>query len=264
MSDYILTRGSAPLLISVPHDGTEIPPSLAARMTEVALTVPDTDWYVGRLYAGLAQNLGASLIRPRWSRYVVDLNRAPDDAALYPGQRGTGLVPTVSFADQPLYQSGAEPYPEEIANRIESYWAPYHDALQTELTRLRALHGRALLWDGHSIRSQVPMLFDGRLADFSLGTADGASCNPELRERLAALLQAQTRFNCAIDGRFKGGYITRHYGAPARGIDAVQLELAQCNYMDEDNVEFLPARAEAVIALIDALLRAALEPRSAA
>jgi len=234
MSVYRLQQGRVPLLISLPHVGTEIPPELRERFVPRALASEDSDWHLERLYAPLASALGTSLIVPRYSRYVIDLNRPPDDEPLYPGASGgTGLVPTRFFSSDPLYRDGAEPDAAENAARREAYWRPYHQALSAELTRLRAEHGHALLFDGHSIRSELPWLFDGQLPALNLGTADGASCAPAITERLGALLAGQTRYSQVVNGRFKGGYITRHYGQPAQGWHAVQLEMCQRCYMDE-------------------------------
>ena len=259
MSDvFTLHQGSAPLLVSLPHDGSAIPEPMAARMTASARRAPDTDWHVSRLYA-FARALGASVLVPRYSRYVVDLNRPPDDASLYPGQNTTGLCPTRQFSGEPVYQEGEEPAQGDIADRIERYWRPYHAALQAELARLRERHGRVVLWEGHSIRgSELPFLFEGRLPDLNLGTAGGASCSPALQARLERGLAAQSRYDWVANGRFKGGYITRHYGDPAQGIDAVQLEISQRIYMDEDSFDYLPDRAADAAAVIRALLQEAL------
>lgn len=262
MDVFQLHRGTAPLLISLPHDGSALPEPIAARMTPSARRAPDTDWHVARLYA-FARELGASVLVPRYSRYVIDLNRPTDDASLYPGQNTTGLCPTVQFSGEPVYLEGQAPTVEEIAARVEIWWRPYHQALQGELERLRAAHGRAVLWEGHTIRGEVPFLFEGRLRDFNLGTADGTSCSPALQVRLEAALAAQCDYTCIVNGRFKGGYITRHYGRPDDGVDAVQLELAQRNYMDEDSFEYLPERAAPTQALIHHLLQAAIEALSA-
>lgn len=234
MQTYVLECGSAPLLVSLPHDGTFVPDAIAARLTAPARALPDTDWHVGRLYA-IARALDASILRPYASRYVVDLNRSPEGAALYPGRRETGLVPMVTFADEPVWREGLAPDGAEVAARVEAWWRPYHAALAAELARLRRRHPRVVLWEGHSIRSRVPMLFDGRLPDFNLGTAGGTSCDPALREALAHVLAGFEGRTHAVDGRFKGGWITRHYGRPREGVHAVQLELAQCTYMDEDS-----------------------------
>jgi N-formylglutamate deformylase len=258
--EYVCTlhRGTVPLLVSLPHDGTALPPDLSARMTEGARGVPDTDWHVSRLY-DFARGLGASVLVPEYSRYVIDLNRPPDDASLYPGQNTTGLCPMVRFSGDPVYLPGQEPSEEEVRARVERYWRPYHDALRAELERLHAQHGRALLWEGHSIRgSGLPFLFEGRLPDLNLGTANGASCSPMLQEKLEAVLSAQSAYDWVANGRFKGGHITRHYGDPARGIDAVQLEISQRNYMDEDSFEYDAAKAARLQALLRELLGAAL------
>lgn len=258
MEIFTLESGRAPLLVSLPHDGSHIPDALAARMTPAARTAPDTDWFVSRLYA-FARELGASILRPNHSRYVVDLNRPPDDVSLYPGQNTTGLCPSVRFTGEPVYLPGQDPDAAEVAARVERYWRPYHDALADELARLRARFGRALLWDGHSIRGELPFLFEGRLPDLNLGTASGTSCTPALQARLASVLASQTRYSHVINGRFKGGYITRHYGNPARGVEAIQLELAQSTYMDEGATSYLPERAERLERIVlRPLLEAAL------
>ena len=257
MDHYHLHQGRAPLLVSLPHDGTALPDDIAARLTDAARRVPDTDWHVARLY-DFARGLGASILVPRWSRYVVDLNRPPDDTSLYPGQNTTGLCPVVQFSSQPVYRPGLEPDAAEVAARVDRYWRPYHDALAAELARIRSEHGRAVLWEGHSIRGTLPFLFDGALPDLNLGTAAGASCRPQLQQRLAAVLEGQGQYSHVVNGRFKGGYITRHYGDPAAGVDAVQLEIAQRAYMDEDSFAYLPEKAQKLQGVITRLLEAAL------
>ncbi|MDQ3287090.1 MAG: N-formylglutamate deformylase [Pseudomonadota bacterium] len=254
-----LHRGTAPLLISLPHDGSAIPAELASRMTPEARRAPDTDWHVSRLYA-FARELGASVLVPRHSRYVVDLNRPPDDISLYPGQNTTGLCPIRRFDAEPVYLPGQEPTAEEITARVDTWWRPYHDALAGELERLRTLHGRVVLWEGHSIRgSELPFLFPGRLPDLNLGTAAGSSCLPALQQRLEAVLAAQERYDWVANGRFKGGYITRHYGASAAGLDAVQLEISQRLYMDEASFEYDEAKAARLQMLLGELLQAAMQ-----
>ena len=257
MDIFSLHRGTSPLLISLPHDGIALPEELAGRLTPEARGVPDTDWFVGRLY-DFARRHGASLLVPVYSRYVIDLNRPPDDLSLYPGQNTTGLCPLQRFSGEPVYLPGQEPTAEEVAARIERYWRPYHEALSGELARLRTAHGRAVLWEGHSIRSTVPFLFEGRLPDLNLGTASGASCSPARQARIESVLSAQRDYTWVANGRFKGGYITRHHGRPGEGVDAVQLELAQCTYMDEATGRYQPDRAAKVQALLAELLEAAL------
>ena len=254
---FTLHRGSAPLLVSLPHDGSALPDDIAARLTDSARGAPDTDWHVARLYA-FARELGASVLVPRYSRYVIDLNRPPDDVSLYPGQNTTGLCPMVRFSGEAVYCDGRQPTADEVAARIEAYWRPYHSALQAEISRIRSTHGRVVLWEGHSIRGEVPFLFEGRLPDLNLGTAAGASCSPSLQARLEAVLSAQSRYDWVVNGRFKGGYITRHYGAPAEGIDAVQLEISQRIYMDEASSAWDEALARGTQRILRELLETTL------
>jgi N-formylglutamate deformylase len=254
-----LHAGHLPLLVSMPHVGTHLPDGLSSRLTDAACRLPDTDWHLERLY-DFALALGASVLVATHSRYVVDLNRPPDGASLYPGQSVTGLCPLDTFDLEPLYTAGTEPDAAERARRVQDVWQPYHDALTDELARLRARHGVALLWDAHSIRSVVPRFFAGRLTDLNLGTADGASCSPVLAATLLQIAQSQREFSAVLNGRFKGGHITRHYGDPARRVHAVQLELTQCAYMQEQwPYAYLPERAVRVQPLLHRLLLAALD-----
>jgi N-formylglutamate deformylase len=232
MAPYTFREGRGPLLVSMPHTGTHIPDALARRMTEIARTVPDTDWHMERLYDFL-DALGASVLVATHSRYVVDLNRPPDNANLYPGQDTTGLCPVDTFYRQPIYASGEAPDDEEIADRVARYWTPYHAKLAEELERLKARHGRALLWDAHSIFSVVPRFFEGTLPDFNLGTAEGRSCASGVGEAVLAVAAQAPGYRAVLNGRFKGGYITRRYGRPAENVHAFQLELSEATYMEE-------------------------------
>lgn len=236
MSDvFEFSQGESPLLISVPHDGRQIPAEQRARMTAAGLAIPDTDWHVAALY-DFARELGASTLVAQYSRYVVDLNRPPDDGSLYEGQVATGLCPQYTFAGDPLYSDDAPITAEEAEHRIERYWCPYHERLTQALDELRACHGCALLWDAHSIPSRVPRLFDGELPVLNLGNFDHRSCDAAIAGELHRLASASP-YSAVLNGRFKGGYITRHYGDPANGIQAVQLELAQRAYMDEATLD---------------------------
>jgi N-formylglutamate deformylase len=256
---FTLHRGSAPLLVSLPHVGTRIPDQLKPRFVERALAVEDTDWHLDRLYA-FARDLGASLIVPVHSRYVIDLNRPPENSAMYAGANNTELVPTRFFSGDPLYRDGRAPDEAEVGRRLARYWRPYHDALASEIARLKQQHGRVVLWDGHSIKSQIPWLFEGKLPDLNLGTASGASCAPSLRGALMQVLAAQDRYTQVTDGRFKGGYITRHYGQPQDGVHAVQLEMCCSTYMDErPPYEVDSRRAAQLEPTLRALLRTALD-----
>jgi len=253
MPVFDLIQGDGPLVVSMPHCGTELSPGLAERLTPEALTLSDTDWHIPRLYdfagGSSGTGLGATLLSARFSRYVVDLNRPPDGASLYPGQATTGLCPDTLFDGRPLYRDGQAPDAAEIAARVEAYWRPYHDALAAELARVKARHGFALLYDAHSIRSRMPRLFEGRLPDLNLGTARGTSAAPELIARIRSVMEtasAAEGLSCVTDGRFVGGHITRQYGRPAEGVHAFQMELAQDRYMDEDAPPFAyrPDRAD--------------------
>ena len=258
---FTLAPGTLPLVVSFPHAGTEIPPELAARMTPEALQRADVDWHLPQLYA-FAQGLGASTLAARFARHVIDLNRPPEDTSLYPGQDVTGLLPRDTFRKEPLYRAGAEPDAAETQRRCATYWQPYHDALRIELERLRALHGSVVLWDAHSIASVMPRFFDGTLPDLNLGTADGASCAPALQAAVEAVLAGQARYTHLTNGRFKGGYITRHYGRPERGVHALQLEQCQSTYMDEAApYAYRPDRAAEVQPLLRRLLDAVLDAR---
>jgi len=255
---FVFHQGTQPLLISMPHAGTYVPPTLAARFTEEARQVPDTDWHMERLYA-FAKDMGASILAATHSRYVVDLNRPPDGASLYPGQNVTGLCPVDTFDDTPIYTRGDVPDGAEIAARRDAVWAPYHAQLRAELDRIRAQHGVAVLWDAHSIRSVLPRFFEGKLPDLNLGTADGASCSPALAQELLAIARSAPGYTGVLNGRFKGGHITRHYGQPERNIHAVQLEMTQCSYMQEAlPFSYLPEVAAGVQPHLERMLKAVL------
>lgn len=229
---FALTRGTAPLLVSVPHAGVHIPPALERRMTPAALQRADVDWHLPHLY-DFVRAMGATLLTANYARHVIDLNRPPQDESLYPGQDVTGLLPMDTFRKEPLYLPGQAPDAAERDERRERYWRPYHDALRGELDRLRSRHEHVVLWDAHSICSVLPRFFEGRLTDLNLGTADGRACAPALQAAVEAQMAAQSDFSHVSNGRFKGGWITRHYGEPSRGVHALQLEMCQCTYMDE-------------------------------
>ena len=239
-------QGTRPLLISMPHVGTYLPPALAARLTDEARQVPDTDWHLERLY-DFADELGASVLVATHSRYVVDLNRPPDNQNLYPGQDTTGLCPVDTFDKTPLYAAGDVPDEAEIAARVEAIWKPYHQKLQAELARMKAVHGTVALWDAHSIRSVLPRFFEGRLTDLNLGTGGGTSCDPLLAEALLDIASSAQAYTAVLNGRFKGGYITRQYGDRSGGVHAVQLEMTQASYMQERlPFDYLPDVASGV------------------
>ena len=236
MSDaYSFHEGTAPLLISVPHDGREVPASLQARMTEEGRAIPDTDWHVARLY-DFARDLGAHLLIANYSRYVIDLNRPPSDESLYPGQLATGLCPLQTFAGDDIYRTG-KLTADEIADRVAGYWQPYHDRIRDSLDAIRAKHGYAVIWDAHSIASRVPRLFEGELPELNVGTYGGLSCAPPLESALFEVAK-RSPYSAVLNGRFQGGFITRHYSDVATRIHGVQLEIAQRAYMDEVSQDY--------------------------
>ena len=255
---FALHEGAGRLVISIPHAGVFVPQEIAGRLTPVGQAVVDTDWHVDRLYdfAGAA---GATLLTAHYARTVVDLNRSPAGGLLYPGQAETGICPTESFDGRPLYET--PPGPAEVSDRIWTYWDPYHRALQDQLARVKALHGSVRLLDAHSIRSVIPRLFAGTLPGLNYGTNGGLSADAALVTRAMAATEA-AGFSQVLDGRFRGGFITRTYGDPSSDVHAIQLELAQSTYLDEDAppAPFDDARAAALMIalrrLVQELLRA--------
>ncbi len=253
-----LVRGGAPLVIDIPHAGTYLPPALVARLTPAARAVPDTDWHVEKLFA-FARDADVTVIVATHSRYVVDLNRNPSGAVLYPGADNTELCPARTFGNEALYADRDAPDAAEVAARRAEYFVPYHALLAAEVERVRARHGRAILLDGHSIRSEVPRFFAGRLPDLNLGTADGASCAPAVQAAADVVLAGAEAFTSVVNGRFKGGYVTRHYGQPSRGVHALQLEIAQACYMDErPPYPWQGARAAPLVTVLERLVSALL------
>jgi N-formylglutamate deformylase len=238
---YELHAGDGPLVFSVPHAGTDLPADVAERLTPHARALPDTDWHVEQLY-DFAPDLDATLIRANVSRYVIDLNRPPQDENLYPGQATTGLCPPIEFDGTPIYRDGNEVSADEVARRRGTYWQPYHDALAAEITRVRKRHGYALLFDCHSIASRVPRLFPGTLPDLNLGTVNGASCSNGLQSAIATVMQT-SGFTQIVNGRFIGGHITRHYGKPSENVHAVQMEMGQdCHLIDDGSNRLDPVK----------------------
>ena len=260
---FTLRQGSIPLLVSMPHIGTQIPAHLQATYTARALQVEDTDWHLAQLYDFLPL-MGASVLQPHYSRYVIDLNRPPDDAPMYPGASNTELCPTRFFTGDALYLPGCAPDAGARAQRRSDYWQPYHDALAAELQRLVQVHGYALLWDAHSIRSAIPWLFEGTLPALNIGTASGDSAHPAIAHAVMAVCGEAGRFSHVLNGRFKGGYITRHYGQPDQHVHAVQLEMCQNLYMQESApFAYDAALAAQVQPTLRAMLRAALDAAAA-
>ncbi|NUL37302.1 N-formylglutamate deformylase [Kosakonia sacchari] len=254
---FELHQGRLPLLVSMPHPGTQLTPEIASGLTARARRLEDTDWHIPLLYQPIRE-LGASVLSANYSRYVVDLNRPADDKPLY-NTATTGLFPDTFFDGESLFEAGKAPDDATKTAILHTVWQPYHQALAQELARLRDTFGYALLWDAHSIKSVVPRLFDGKLPDLNFGTADGASCAPELSAALLVCCEAFPHYTKVLNGRFKGGYITRHYGAPQQNIHAIQLEVAQCCYMDETTFAFSKEKSEAFRQLLTSLINTALD-----
>lgn len=231
MSLIEIVRGDGPLVLGLPHTGTDIPAEYRARLNETGRAIADTDWHIDRLYAGLVPD--ATTVRITVHRYVIDVNRDPSGESLYPGQNTTGLCPLTDFDGLPIHLDGQAPDADEVERRRDRYHAPYHAALAAELDRVKAIHGFAVLYDCHSIRSNIPFLFEGTLPDFNIGTKSGASCDPAIARAILAQCEAAPGYTAILNGRFKGGWTTRHYGRPAEGVHAVQMELAQSTYMQE-------------------------------
>ena len=253
MTDLEIRRADSPLVLGLPHTGTHIPDACLAALNDTGRALADTDWHIHRLYDGL---VAATTVRTRIHRYVIDVNRDPGGASLYPGQNTTGLCPLTDFDGVPIYREGQQPRATEIERRRTAYHAPYHAALAAELTRIKALHGFAILYDCHSIRTRIPFLFDGVLPDFNIGTNLGATCDPALERAVVDHCEAAEGYTAILNGRFKGGWTTRHYGRPADRVHAIQMELAQSTYLRAEAPPWAydPDRAERLRAHLAPLL----------
>jgi N-formylglutamate deformylase len=248
-------RGSLPLLISFPHSGTHVPEEMRESFTSAAQALPDTDWFVPQLYRGVLERFDVSSLMATHSRYVVDLNRAADGSLLYPGQNESAVCPTETFGGAAIYRLGKELSAAETRARIECYWRPYHEALAALRDDILATHGQCVIWDAHSIHSLAPRLFNGELPELNLGTWNGRSAGADLIGRVATLIAGQQRFSHVVDGRFTGGFITRHYGDPTRQVHAMQLEIAQRAYMLEaDPPQFDPHLAAPLMSLLEQII----------
>jgi len=232
---FKLKRGNSKLLVSMPHVGTQLPEWLIPRISEEAINLPDTDWYLEELYDFL-DDLDVTVITANYSRYVVDLNRSDEDTSLYPGSDVTGLCPTNTFSRALIYKQETPLDTTEIRDRLNKYWYPYHDALVSEIARIKAIHENVIVWDAHSIRSEVPRFFDGELPHLNIGTGDGKTCEQALIEKILSAIKNNGNYSWVENGRFKGGFITRHYGQPSLGINTMQLEIAMRSYMNESSL----------------------------
>ncbi|AQZ50622.1 N-formylglutamate deformylase [Martelella mediterranea] len=244
MTDPVIVKqGSSPVILGFPHTGTFVPPEIQARLNDNGSLLADTDWHVDRLYDGLLAD--ATTVKATFHRYVIDANRDPSGASLYPGQNTTGLIPETDFDGKPIWKDGEEPTEADIAARIEAYHAPYHAALAAEIARVKAEHGIAILYDCHSIRSHIPFLFAGKLPDFNIGTNLGVTCAPEFEAAVESVVSLAPGYDHAVNGRFKGGWTTRHYGKPETGVHAIQMELAQSTHLKTEAPPFAFDEAKA-------------------
>lgn len=251
-----IVEGDSPIILAAPHAGTWVPEPIRARLNPVGQALTDTDWHVDRLYRDLLP--GATTVTARFHRYVIDANRDPSGRSLYPGQNTTCLVPEVDFDNQPIWRAGEAPDADEIQARVDCFHAPYHAALAAQIERVRARHGLALLYDCHSIRSQVPFLFDGLLPVFNIGTDDGRTCAPAIQSAATDICEHAAGFSMVVNGRFRGGWTTRHYGRPDAGVHAIQMELAQRAYLASERPPFAfdPTVAAPLQTVLRDLLRA--------
>lgn len=236
MTPVDVRQGASPVILGLPHTGTFVPDSVRERLNEQGRLLTDTDWHVDRLYDGLLA--GVTTVRATFHRYVIDANRDPSGQSLYPGQNTTGLVPATDFDDRPIWREGAEPTDSDVAERLNAFHRPYHAALAAEIARVRAIHGVAVLYDCHSIRSVCPFLFEGRLPDFNIGTDNGQTCAPALETAVADICAAADGFSHVVNGRFRGGWTTRHYGKPADKVHAIQMELTQATHLASEAPPF--------------------------
>lgn len=254
MNPVEMKRGDSPIVLGLPHTGTYVPEEIFERLTPLGRTLSDTDWHIERLYDGLLPD--ATTVRATFHRYVIDANRDPSGESLYPGQNTTGLVPLTDFDGQPLWET--EPGAIEIEERRTNFHSPYHEALRAELERVRAIHGCAILYDCHSIRSHIPFLFEGTLPDFNVGTNNGTTCDASVEQLVTAICAAASGYSSILNGRFKGGWTTRHYGRPVDGFHAIQMELAQSTHLTEERLPFAydAAKADRLQVHLKAILEA--------
>lgn len=265
MTPVEINRGSSPVILGLPHTGTDVPPDVWARLNDEGKKLRDTDWHVHTLYDGLLPSV--TTVRATFHRYVIDANRDPSGASLYPGQNTTGLIPLTDFDENPIWNSRQAPDEAETARRLAAFHRPYHEALAAEIARVKAEHGIAVLYDCHSIRSVCPFLFEGRLPDFNIGTNDGTSCAPEIEKTVLDICAATVGYMHVLNGRFKGGWTTRHYGRPEDGVHAIQMELTQSTHLEHEALPFAysPEKAEQLRIYLQTILteleRVALELR---
>lgn len=241
------TAPKVPILLSVPHCGTEFPQELKGQYKQHLINAPDdTDWFVNRLY-DFAASMGITMIHSTFSRWVIDLNRDPESKPLYTdGRIITALCPSTTFAGESIYNDERKEVDQaEVKRRLGIYYAPYHDQLAKKIFELKNKFGKVLLWECHSIRKFVPTVHTEKFPDLILGSNDGKSAAPGIIETTLEHL-GKSPFTLKHNHPFKGGYITRHFGNPSENAHALQLEMTKVNYMDDSELNYDGARAEAV------------------
>lgn len=236
MAVFEIVQGASPVILAFPHTGTEVPPDVRGRLNENGRLLADTDWHIHELYCGLLPQI--TTVRATFHRYVIDANRDPTGASLYPGQNTTGLIPETDFDGKPIWKRGEEPGKGDTDYRLQHFHAPYHAALLAEIARVKAIHGVAVLYDCHSIRSLIPFLFEGRLPDFNIGTDMGRTCDPRIEAAAVEVARSAQGYTAVVNGRFKGGWTTRHYGRPETGVHAIQMELSQISHLATEEPPF--------------------------
>ncbi len=241
MNPVDVSQGSGPIILGLPHTGTFVPADIGTALNARGLELADTDWHIEKLYDGLLP--GVTTVRANFHRYVIDANRDPLGVSLYPGQNTTGLVPLTDFDGHAIWNS--VPSSEEIERRRQLFHVPYHVALETEMKRVAKLHGCAILYDCHSIRSRIPFLFDGTLPDFNIGTKNGVTCAKAIENVTQGICSKASGYTSVLNGRFKGGWTTRHYGRPHQNWHAIQMELAQSTYLKAEIEPWIYDKAKA-------------------
>ncbi len=236
MNPVEVIAGDSPVILAMPHTGLKLPDDAINRLNDNGRLLADTDWHIDALYGNLLPDV--TVVRAMFHRYIIDANRDPSGRSLYPGQNTTSICPVTDFDGLPIYREGREPDEAEIKQRLRDFHAPYHQALATEIERIHDRFGVAVLYDCHSIRSNIPYLFEGRLPDFNIGTNEGQTCAAEIEKGVAQICTNANAYQSVVNGRFKGGWTTRHYGQPQKNIHAMQMELAQIAYLDSESVPF--------------------------
>lgn len=243
MSAFEVQQGLSPVILGLPHTGTDVPEDIWVRLNDNGRMLADTDWHIHQLYDGLLDNV--TTVRATFHRYCIDANRDPAGVSLYPGQNTTTLIPETDFDGLAIWKNGKAPKEADISDRITRFHKPYHDALASEIERVKAIHGVAILYDCHSIRSHIPFLFEGKLPDFNIGTDMGKTCDPKIEAAAVEVTAGAQGYTSILNGRFKGGWTTRHYGKPETGVHAIQMELAQSTHLATEAVPFAYDQAKA-------------------